>query len=117
LSYRIDVPPELPPAVIPPEIRHNVFLAAKEAVTNIVRHAHASSAWIRLELEPNRFTLQIADNGKGIPEERKASNRNGLRNMENRMKEIGGYFTIGPAPEGGTLVALTAPIGGTNPQT
>src|SRR5204862_6393399 len=57
LRYRLEVPPELPGASIPPELRHNVFLAAKEAITNIVRHAKASAAWVRLKLEPAAFVL------------------------------------------------------------
>src|SRR5206468_13004832 len=58
LRYRLDVPAELPSTPIPPELRHNVFLAAKEAVTNVVRHAKASSVWIRLHLESGSFILE-----------------------------------------------------------
>ena len=112
LRYRLDVPAQLPPAVITPEVRHNVFLAAKEAVTNIVRHARATSAFIRLRLEPDSFTLEIQDDGRGIPnlQEKLAGSRNGLRNMVKRMEDIGGSFTVRPAPEGGTVICLTVPI-------
>lgn len=111
LRYRLDVPTQLPPVVITPEVRHNVFLAAKEAITNIVRHARATSAFIRLRLEPGAFILEIQDDGKGIPnlEEKMAGSRNGLRNMVKRMEDIGGSFAARPAPEGGTLISLTVP--------
>jgi ligand-binding sensor domain-containing protein/signal transduction histidine kinase len=112
LSYRLDVPAQLPNAPISPEVRHNVFLASKEAITNVVRHAHASSAWLRLKLEPGRFTLEIEDDGRGPAgtKEERAQTRNGLRNMGKRMEDVGGNFEIGPAPERGTLVRLTAPL-------
>jgi signal transduction histidine kinase len=102
----------LPAVQISPEARHNVFLAAKEAVTNIVKHARASEAGIRLRLEPGAFVLEIQDNGRGpaglaAPA---ATSRNGLRNMRRRMEDIGGKFEIGPGAKGGTLVRLTAPL-------
>jgi signal transduction histidine kinase len=111
VRHRIDVPTQLPGSAISPEVRHNVFLAAKEAVTNVVRHARATEVWLRLRLEAGRFTLEIQDNGRGLgnPEEA-ARTRNGLRNMRKRLEDVGGTFDIGAAPEGGTVVRLTAPI-------
>jgi signal transduction histidine kinase len=44
LRYRVDLPTQLPPTPIPPEVRHNVFLAFKEAVNNVVKHAQASKS-------------------------------------------------------------------------
>jgi signal transduction histidine kinase len=111
LRYRLDAPAQLPTSPISPEVRHNVFLAAKEAVTNVVRHAAASSAWMRLKLEPAAFTLEIQDDGRGPAGLDGKSQRNGLRNMRKRMEDIGGRFSIEAAPEGGTLVRLTAPLG------
>jgi signal transduction histidine kinase len=112
LRYRLDVPADLPHASISPEARHNVFLAAKEAVTNVVRHARATEAWLRLRLAPRSFTLEIEDNGRGPAglKEKAAESRNGLRNMRKRMEDIGGEFFIGPGPQGGTLVRLTVPL-------
>jgi signal transduction histidine kinase len=113
LRYRLDVPAQLPNTPLPPELRHNVFLAAKEAVTNVVRHAKASAAWVRLKLEPEAFVLEIQDDGRGIAgmDEKAASARNGLRNMRKRMEDVGGSFEMVAGPDGGTLVRLTAPLG------
>ncbi|MDB6122087.1 MAG: Histidine kinase [Pedosphaera sp.] len=113
LRYRLDVPSQLPNTPIPPDLRHNVFLASKEAVTNIVKHAKASSVCIRLRLESDRFVLEIEDNGKGMADmnEARAKTRNGMSNMRKRLEESGGSFSIGPAPEEGTLVRLIAPLG------
>jgi signal transduction histidine kinase/ligand-binding sensor domain-containing protein len=112
LQYRLDVPPELPAAPVSPEVRHNVFLATKEAVTNVVRHAQASAVWIRLRIEQARFILEIEDNGRGVAglDGTAAQSRNGLRNMRKRMEDIGGSFSIAPAPSAGTLVRLIVPI-------
>ena len=112
LRYRLDVPAQLPAATITPEARHNVFLAAKESVTNIVRHAHATEATIRLRLEQSSFALEIEDNGRGLGgmDPKAAQLRNGLSNMRKRMTDIGGSFAMAGGPQGGTIVRLTAPI-------
>jgi len=110
LKYRLEVPPQLPATPISPEVRHNVFLAAKEAVNNVVKHAAASAVWLRLRLESNHFTLEIQDNGRGLGAVQGKDDRNGLRNMRKRMDDIGGTFEIGPGQEGGTRVRLVVPL-------
>jgi ligand-binding sensor domain-containing protein/signal transduction histidine kinase len=112
LRYRAEVPTRLPAADIPPEVRHNVFLAFKESVNNVVKHAHASEAWVRLRLSPENFILEIEDNGRGLGgvDPKAAEMRNGLRNMRKRMVDIGGEFTISPGASSGTIVRLTVPI-------
>jgi ligand-binding sensor domain-containing protein/signal transduction histidine kinase len=111
LRYRLDVPPQLPNTPVPPDVRHNVFLAFKEAVNNVVKHAQATEVWIRLRLELSRFTLEIEDNGRGPTGMDERKNRDGLRNMRKRMEDVGGEFSIEPAAGRGTLVRLTVPIG------
>ena len=110
MRYRLEVPPQLPNTAISPELRHNMFLAAKEAVNNVVKHAQASSAWLRLRLEPAQFTLEIEDNGRGVSAGDEAKGRSGLRNMRKRMEDISGEFAITSGSEGGTLVRLRAPL-------
>jgi signal transduction histidine kinase len=110
LRYRLEVPAQLPPVPISPELRHNIFLAAKEAVNNIVKHSKATSAWLKLRVEPESFTLDIEDNGHGIATGDHQKGRNGLRNMRKRLEEIGGTFAITPRQEGGTCISLTAPL-------
>jgi ligand-binding sensor domain-containing protein/signal transduction histidine kinase len=107
---RADLPAQLPAILIAPEVRHNVFLAFKEAVHNVVKHAQATEARIRLRLEPEQLILEVEDNGRGVPHLDSKPNRNGLRNMKKRMEDIHGGFSIGPAPERGTIVRLTAPV-------
>jgi ligand-binding sensor domain-containing protein/signal transduction histidine kinase len=110
LSYRLEVPDTLPPVVITPEVRHNVFLASKEAITNIVRHAKAKSAWLRVRVSSESFIVEIEDDGRGIADPDAPSVRNGLRNMRKRMEDIGGRFEIGRGAENGARVRLTVPL-------
>lgn len=110
LRYRLEVQENLPPAVITPEVRHNVFLASKEAVTNVVRHAKATAAWVRVRAEGGAFVVEIEDNGRGLADPDAPSVRNGLKNMRKRMEDVGGKFEIGRGAEGGARVRLTVPL-------
>jgi signal transduction histidine kinase/ligand-binding sensor domain-containing protein len=110
VSYRAELPPGLPSIPILPEVRHNVFLAFKEAVNNVVKHARAGEAHVKLVLEPQRFTLIVADNGRGVGDLSAKKLRNGLKNMRRRLADVHGQFDIAPGPAGGTVVKLTVPI-------
>src|SRR6185437_14699943 len=87
-----DIPTELPEVSLPPEVRHNVFLAFKESVNNVVKHAQATEARVRLRLENQSFAFEIEDNGRGPAGAATKSGRNGLRNMRKRMEDVGGSF-------------------------
>ena len=110
VSYRAELPPALPPMPIPPEVRHNVFLAFKEAVNNVVKHAHATEARVKLQLEPEQFILRITDNGRGLGDLSGKQLRNGLKNMRKRLDDVRGEFDIAPGADGGTVVQLKVPI-------
>jgi len=111
LSYRLEAPDKLPPTPIPPEVRHNVFLAFKESINNVVKHAQARTVKVRFRLDRNQFIFEIEDDGRGLPPDAHDKGRNGLRNMRKRMEDVGGGFAADPAPERGTIVRLTAPLG------
>jgi len=110
LRYRVDIPSQLPDVTLPPDMRHNVFLAFKESVNNVVKHAQATEVHARLRLDESSFTFEIEDNGRGPAGAEQKTGRNGLRNMRKRMEDVGGNFSIGPANGKGTIVRLTAPI-------
>ena len=111
LRYRLDIPSELPATTIPPDLRHNVFLAFKESVNNVVKHAQAGEVWIRLRMNGRDFVLEIEDDGRGPGEAATKTGRNGLRNMRKRMEDVGGNFSMEPGTKHGTIVRLTSPIG------
>jgi ligand-binding sensor domain-containing protein/signal transduction histidine kinase len=110
LRYRLEVPSQLPAIPISPELRHNVFLAAKEAVNNVVKHSKATSAWLRLHLDPEQFILEIEDDGRGLAKGDEKKGRSGLGNMRRRMEDINGRFEAGPGEQGGTRIRLVAPL-------
>ena len=110
VRFRAELPPGLPPIPILPEVRHNVFLAYKEAVNNVVKHARATEARVKLLLEPGRFVLSVADNGRGVGDLSAKQLRNGLKNMRRRLADVGGQFDLAPGEGGGTVVKLTVPV-------
>ena len=109
VSFRAELP-AVPPTPIPPEVRHNVFLAFKEAVNNVVKHAHATEARVKLRLEPEKFILTVADNGRGLGDISGKQLRNGLKNMRKRLADVHGEFEIAPGANGGTVVKLVVPL-------
>ncbi|MGC8744217.1 MAG: sensor histidine kinase [Verrucomicrobiia bacterium] len=112
IRFRNEIPTNLPDARILPEVRHNLFLATKEAITNIVRHSKATEVWLRMSVEADKLIIEVRDNGVGFPGFKNASQkkRSGLSNMQKRLQDIGGEFHIQALQEGGTIVRLTAPV-------
>jgi signal transduction histidine kinase len=88
--------------------RRNVFLTVKEALNNVVKHAQATQITLRMIPEATQLTIEVCDNGRGFTPSSKASLRNGLGNMQNRMTESGGHCEILPSPTG-TCVKITYP--------
>jgi signal transduction histidine kinase len=87
----------------------------KEAVSNIVRHASADSARIRVEYPDGRIRVTIQDNGVGFSLQEARPTRDGrglgLVGCSERLARVGGLFDIKSAPKQGTLVILEAPRG------
>lgn len=114
LRCRLDAPLQLPAIGITSEVRHNIFLACKEALHNIVKHSGATEVRILLELRDTGFDLVIVDNGCGFdlakaktrtdPDALRPSPGNGLANMARRLEQIGGQSEWQTAPGEGTRV-------------
>ena len=118
LRCKLDLPSELPARVITAEVRHNLFLAFKEALHNAIKHQGATEVRISLTVQADAFTLVVQDDGKGFTPESLlaatpgAGNGNGLSNMRQRLAEIGGRCDIASAPGKGTRVAFTVTLQG-----
>jgi signal transduction histidine kinase len=118
IRCRLDVPLHLPASALTSEVRHNLFLAFKESLNNVVKHAGASEVRISLELRAEGFLLLIVDNGRGFDwgrmKDRVANSGDGVRlaggngilNMSRRMEEVGGHCEWVTAPSEGTRVRL-----------
>jgi len=120
IRCRLDVPLRLPTWPLTAEIRHNVFLAFKEVLHNIVKHAGASEVQVLLELLPRGFVLVIADNGRGFQNSGTADSfrtdasrlagGNGLLNLRKRLEEVGGHCEFLSVSGNGTRVSLVINI-------
>jgi signal transduction histidine kinase/ligand-binding sensor domain-containing protein len=106
---RLDFPDTLPQHEAPTDVRHNLFLAIKEALNNTAKHAHAGQVWLRLQATEEFLVMEIEDDGCGFSAGTDLPGADGLRNMRQRMKEIGGDCRIESIPGRGTKINFTLP--------
>lgn len=108
---RLDLPTDLPTVALPPEMRHNLFLIVKEALTNSLKHSGARQVLVTAKVEAGRLTITVADDGRGfqLPAAGAAPARNGLGNMRRRADAMRGdlQFETGP---GGTRVTVSVQL-------
>jgi signal transduction histidine kinase len=107
---RLDMPAQLPDRPISTEIRHNLFMAVKEALNNVLKHAAANEVRITLAILPPYLRLTIIDNGRGFLPDQTRPGGNGLRNMKSRLEKLGGHMTLESTPGTGTTVAMEAAV-------
>jgi signal transduction histidine kinase len=107
IRSRIEIPDDLPSTRISAEQRRNLFLAVKEALHNVVKHAGASEVILRMTAKQDRLEVVVADNGRGLPDNPASRFGSGLAGMQRRMTDIGGTFSAIPGPGGkGTSIYL-----------
>ncbi|HWB28393.1 MAG TPA: ATP-binding protein [Chitinophagaceae bacterium] len=99
-SYAIEVPP------LPADTSLQVYRLVQEAVQNILRHADASEAEVRLTSSRDRLRLLVRDNGRGFDREHPAKAGIGLRNMRARADALGAAATLETAPSRGTVLTF-----------
>jgi signal transduction histidine kinase len=75
-------------------VRRSIYLVVKEAINNVVKHADAQQVHLNIQTDNNKLTIMIEDDGKGINESKKSAFGNGLRNMKQRIEDIGGTFSM-----------------------
>jgi signal transduction histidine kinase len=107
LNITFDAPESLPP--LPAAVEVAVYRITQEALTNVIRHADASSCLVRLSLDESAglLCLEVQDDGKGLLLKRRAGV--GLNSMRERAEELGGSFTITSLPTGGTHLTAELP--------
>jgi signal transduction histidine kinase len=113
IRCRLDLPLHLPHWPITAEMRHNVFLAFKEALHNVVKHSTAQEVSVSLATDDTGFYLAVRDNGQGFdPATVPARPRrgNGLDNMRQRLEKIGGSCEIQSAPGSGTEIKFRVSV-------
>jgi len=103
-------PPEVPAMEVTAPIRHNLVLACREAVNNVLKHSGAAEMRIRIRLEDRQLTVAVSDNGRGFDVAQAELKRSGLVNMRQRMTECGGSCEISSASSGGTDIRFHLPL-------
>jgi signal transduction histidine kinase len=94
---------------LPPGIEHALFRSAQEGLTNIRKHAAASSAEIALDfLSPGRVTLSVTDNGRGVNGDASTAGF-GLIGIRERIEVLGGHVASGNRPNGGFALTIEVP--------
>jgi protein-histidine pros-kinase len=88
-----------------------IFRIAQEALTNIVKHAHATHVEVALVLTNDRLVLQIEDDGVGIPADReRATGSHGIAGMKHRLISNGGQFKLEQKTPRGTRLVASLPL-------
>jgi signal transduction histidine kinase len=103
---RLDLPHDLPAIALAPDVRHNIFLIVKEALTNALKHSGAREVRVQAKAGDSAIEFSVEDNGKGFNPSLTPSSdkRNGLINMAQRAESVGGKLDLSSNPGRGTTV-------------
>ena len=107
LNVSVEAPEGLPPLSAAVEVA--AYRIAQEALTNVARHAGASSCSVHLAIEESRLLcVEVSDDGRGMPDH--APVGVGLTSMRERASELGGSLVVETPPKGGTRVRARLPL-------
>ncbi|MBB3602989.1 signal transduction histidine kinase [Mycolicibacterium sp. BK556] len=105
-EVRITVQYVGPLSVIEAPLSDHAEAVVREGISNAVRHANAETVTVTVRVE-DELAIEVVDDGRGMPADVTPS---GLINLRRRAYEVGGDFTVGDAPDGGTALRWTAPL-------
>jgi signal transduction histidine kinase len=92
---------------VPSPVGQAAFRIVQEALTNVMRHAHATTAHVRIERSGDALVVEVTDDGSGGPA---GGEGHGLRGMGERAAALGGRISAGPRVEGGWRVRALLPL-------
>ncbi len=93
---------------VPAQIAEQVIAVLGEALSNVARHAQATSVDISLVVGEGALNLVVSDNGLGMPED--GGSRSGLDNLARRAEKLGGEMSVGASGKGGTRLSWRVPL-------
>ena len=109
MAFSLDLPPSDRELKLGANVRREVFLIFKEAVTNIVKHSACSEVFVRLAIEGGVLRLELHDNGQGF-DPLTPTDGHGLTSLRSRAAALGGSLAIVSAPGAGAAITLDLPI-------
>ncbi len=98
------------PVPLPAGVDLAGYRIVQEALTNVVRHAGATTATVRLDYRPGELGVQVDDDGRGNADATTANGGTGIAGMRERADALGGRLSAGPGPTGGFRVSATLPF-------
>jgi signal transduction histidine kinase len=98
------------PVALPAPLDLAAYRIAQEALTNVIRHAAATTVWIRVTYAPGDLRLRIEDDGRGLTLGEPAAGGSGIAGMRERLAALGGELRTGPRPGGGFQVTARLPL-------
>lgn len=110
IRCRLDIEPDLPSSTFDLPIRRNLLLAVKEALNNAAKHSRATELFLRIHRQGTMLRVVVEDNGSGFEPAEANMERNGLTNMAQRMKELGGEYRVVSKPGNGCRVEFLLPL-------
>jgi two-component sensor histidine kinase len=110
IRCRLDVEPDLPDVALGLPLRRNLLLGVKEALNNAAKYSGATELFLRIHRRGPSLQVVVEDNGTGFDLESVDTTRNGLTNMTDRMKEVGGRCLIASSKGAGCRVEFQVPL-------
>jgi len=110
ISQQIVLPGTIPHTVMTGMTRRNIFLVLKESLNNITKHACATEVILDIKMNGNSMNIVLTDNGKGFEPNQTRRFGNGLKNMQSRMADIKGNFSIESNNGKGTKTVISFPL-------
>jgi len=110
IALHLEAPMDPDDYVIDSRRRHQLFLAFKEALTNVVRHSNATEVRLTMQIENGQLHVTVSDNGRGWSEAARTGEMDGVTNMRARLQKLGGKFDISSRNGSGTSVRFDMPL-------
>lgn len=110
VQVKFNYPEHFTNLVLSEEQRRNIYMTVKESFTNIAKHAWSNEITVTIAETSNEIKLTIADDGKGFDAAKVRLFANGLKNMQSRIEQIGGSYSISSVPGNGTLTEIRLPV-------
>jgi signal transduction histidine kinase len=109
LACRLDLPAGENSGEVPARVRHELLAVVKESLANVAKHASAREVTVGLTMNDGQLNLTVKDDGRGFDPARSSAG-SGLRNLRERVQQVGGALEITTKAGAGTTITTTVPL-------